>query len=365
MFIGGLMRLNCSTIVLLLFISILTGFYSIHGYSSNRISVSQRKLNEWDGNEPTSYPLHLIDDYGRNVTFEEEPQRIISIAPSATEVIYAVGAGEKLIGVDPNSNYPKETEILPKVTNFPSVDIEAIIVLNPDAIFGAGITSSDDVESLESLGITVFILAPFNVEDILGNIETVGIITNHLTEARDLKNSLQQRIDTVKQEAALNTVRPKIYIETYSEPLYTFGKGTYGHDLIELAGATNIAENATGLYPQINDEFVITTNPDIIFYTNGSWTTITPPLISNRTGWNSINAVKNGHIYPINEDWISRGGPRIVNALEEIHSKVKLVVSSSTTDTNITSAFGWSFLFVLLPVFIVFVLKRRRIYHQK
>ena len=296
----------------------------------------------------SSYPLSLIDGLGRNVTFTEEPQSIISIAPSATEVIYAVGAGDKIIAVDFSSNYPNDTTILPKIANFPTLDIEAILTYDPDMVFGAGITSQDDIELLEDQGLTVFILAPFDIDDVLEDIETVGLITNHESEANSLKSSLQERINGVKQNVTFLTFKPKIYIEYFSEPLYTFGEGTYGHDLIELAGGINIAENATGLYPQINNEFVITQNPDIILYSKGPWTTINATAISNRTGWDIINAVKNGHIYPINEDWISRGGPRIVDGLEEIQSKIKLVAYSE--DGSVSVAIEWHWTLVLIPI---------------
>lgn len=305
----------------------------------------------------SSYPLSLIDGYNRNVTFVEEPQRIISIAPSVTELIYAIGAGDKLIAVDFNSNYPNETESLPKIANYPTLDIEAIITFNPDLILGAGITSQDDIDILENQGFLIFILAPFEVEDVLEDIEVLGLITNHESEAILLKNSLQERIDGIKQNSSSFTFKPKIFLEYFSEPLYTYGKGTYGHDLIELAGGINVAENATGLYPQINNEFVITQNPDIIFYAKGPWTTTNASTISNRTGWNIINAVRNGQIYPINEDWISRGGPRIIDGLEEIYSKVKLVASPN--DSSVTVAFEWHWALLLIPITAFVVVKRR------
>ena len=335
--------------------------YPINHLESDRIAefIHIGSAQPTHSNNHVSYPFTLVDGYNRNVTFKEEPQRIISIAPSVTEVIYAVGADDKLVAVDLSSNYPNETENLPKIANFPTLDVEAIIVLNPDLIFGAGITSLEDVEGLENQGFSVFILAPFNVEDVLEDIEVVGRITNHESEASTLKDSLQARINTIEQNVTKYTFKPKIYIEYFSEPLYTYGKGTYGHDLIELAGAINMAENATGLYPQIDDEFVITQNPDIIFYAKGSWTTTNASTISSRTGWNIINAVKNGHIYPINEDWISRGGPRIVKALEEIHSKVKLVTSQSDRDRSITPAFEWYWVLVMIPISVVIGIKRR------
>ena len=342
--------------MIILFILSLTSiqFLSIHADNNAKSEVL---LSDTHKRVFSSYPLSLIDGYGRNITFTEEPQSIISIAPSATEVIYAVGAGDKVIAVDFSSNYPDEAASLPKIANFPTLDIEAIITNNPDVVFGAGITSQDDIDLMEDQGLTVFILAPFDVDDVLEDIETVGLITNHESEANLLKSSLQERIDNILQNVTTLSFKPKIYIEYYSEPLYTFGEGTYGHDLIELAGGINIAENATGLYPQINNEFVITQNPDIILYSKGPWTTTNVTTISNRTGWNIINAVKNEHIYPINEDWVSRGGPRIVEGLEEIHSKIKLVASPE--EGSVTVAIEWHWVLVLIPITLGVTIKRR------
>jgi len=342
--------------MIILFILSLTSiqFLSIHADNNAKSEVL---LSDTHKRVFSSYPLSLIDGYGRNITFTEEPQSIISIAPSATEVIYAVGAGDKVIAVDFSSNYPDEAASLPKIANFPTLDIEAIITNNPDVVFGAGITSQDDIDLMEDQGLTVFILAPFDVDDVLEDIETVGLITNHESEANLLKSSLQERIDNILQNVTTLSFKPKIYIEYYSEPLYTFGEGTYGHDLIVLAGGINIAENATGLYPQINNEFVITQNPDIILYSKGPWTTTNATTISNRTGWNIINAVKNKHIYPINEDWVSRGGPRIVEGLEEIHSKINLVASPE--EGSVTVSIEWHWVLVLIPITLVVTIKRR------
>lgn len=349
-----------------LFLLSLIGLFFVGNHAINNTKGSKTALvvpmppvMVTDTNQLSSsvYPLNLIDGNNRNVTISKEPQHIISIAPSVTEVIFAVGAGDKLIAIDFNSNYPNETKDLPKISNYPSLDTETIIALGPDLIFGAGITSQDDIKLLENQGFTVFILAPFDVKDILADIEVVGLITDHEAEANILKSSLQECLDEIEQNVSTLAFKPKIYIEYFSEPLYTFGKGTYGHDLIELAGGINIAENATGLYPQINNEFVIIQNPDLIFYAEGPWTTTNLTTISKRTGWSSINAVKNGHIYPINEDWISRGGPRIIDALEEIFSKVKLATSPSNNN-RITTAFEWYWILILIPIFVIMVERR-------
>ena len=308
----------------------------------------------------TTYPFWLVDDYGRNITFMEEPQRIISISPSSTEVIFAVGAGNKVVAVDANSDYPSEVDQLPKIENYPTLDIEAIITYNPDLVFGAGITSYDDVANLEQQGISVFILAPFNVKEVLSSVEDVGIITNHHSEALNIIDSLQTRINVINGTVSEFKNKPKIFIEYFSYPLYTFGKGTYGHDIIELAGGINIAENATGLYPQVDDEFVITQNPDIIFYSKGPWTTTDLTTISNRTGWKSIKAVKNEHIYPIEEDWTSRGTPRIVDAVEEMHSKILDVIPELNPTRIAFTSIDIHFLLLFVPVVIPIVIYLRK-----
>ena len=327
--------------------------------SSTLVQASIEYRNVSNNITSTSYPLHLVDGHGRNVTITTEPQRIVSIAPSATEVIYAVGAGDKVVAVDLTSNYPNETESLRNISTYPSLNTEAIILQNPDLLFGADIIDQNDIETLENQGITVFILAPFDINDVLTDIETVGIITNHQAEATSLKSNLQSRIDTVKQKTTTLNYKPKIYLEIMYGPTFTYGNGTYGHDLIELAGGQNIAENASDQYPMIDDEFIIIQNPDIIFYSQGPWTTANVSSISARTGWEAITAVKNGNIFPINEDWVSRGGPRIVDGLEEIQSKVLLIGETEEPGFNITSGFEWILIFGLVPVILLFGRKRR------
>ena len=130
--------------------------------------------------------------------------------------------------------------------------------------------------------------------------------------------------------------------------------------MIELAGATNIAENATGLYPQIDNEFVITNNPDIIFYTKGSWTTTNISSITARVGWEAVSAVKSGMIFPINEDWVSRGGPRILDGLEAIHSKVLDVIEINSPSTEDLPSFHIFNILGLLPVLAIVTFRRLR-----
>ncbi len=332
------------------------------------VQVNSQIEMEQTSSSNTSYPFTLTDGLGRNVTFTEEPQKVISIAPSATEIIFAVGAGDKVIAVDFSSNYPNETASLPKVNNFPSIDLEALLVLNPDLVFGAGITSNEDVAAMENQGIQVFILAPFTITEVLDDIGNVGQILNHVTEASTLKDSIQSRLDSVLVNTSSLSYRPKVYLEFASDPLYTFGKGTYGHDLIELAGGINIAENATDLYPLVDNEFVITSNPDIILYSKGSWTTTNSSSISARVGWGAITAVKNGMIFPINEDWVSRGGPRIIDGLEAIHSRVQEVLrdkESSLVDTSSSTKINTDIIpfqtfniFGILPILAVIVFRR-------
>ncbi|MHA2295317.1 MAG: ABC transporter substrate-binding protein [Candidatus Hodarchaeales archaeon] len=344
------MNVNRSFVIISIVLLLLVSSFQI-----NSLTIKQSKASD------SIYPLSLVDAYGRNVTFESEPVSIVSIAPSATEVIFAVGAGANVVAVDAYSNYPLEnTTGLTKIGTFPTLDIEAIVSINPGIVFAAGIISQDDITTLENLEVTVFVLAPSDIFDVLDDISTVGLITNHVDDATTLVESLKERIDVISDSAASFPHKPKVYVEASADGGYwTFGNGSYGHAVIELAGGINIAENATGLYPSVDSEFIIAQNPDVIFYTEGPWTTTNASSIGNRTGWTAIKAVLTGRIYPLNEDWISRGGPRIINALEEVNEKLA-EEATNTVPPPFFPGFEWFMVPVLVPIVAVIVIKRRR-----
>lgn len=258
----------------------------------------------------------VIDDYGRNVTVDAYPERLISIAPSATEVAFSIGLGDKIVGVDDFSDYPPEAKNKTKVGSY-NLNYEVIASLNPDIIIAADITSAQQISALEQKGFSVLVLAPKSVSGIPRDIRLLGLLIGMSAEADNVARALEQRISAVTSKTSNSSLyHPGVYLEYY--PYWTYGQGSNGNDLILTAGGRNIASNMTVQYPMISNEFVIASNPEIIIYTVGQYTTTTPDEIKGRPGWDNIDAVKNNKIYSVADDWMSRPGPRMVNALEAL-----------------------------------------------
>lgn len=265
--------------------------------------------------------LTLIDDLGRVVSVPLEVKRIVSLAPSTTEILFALDMSSRLVAVDTFSDYPPELEELnlTRVETYPSVNLETILSLSPDLVLAAGITPLTDVEQISAQGIAVLVLDPKTIDGILQDILLVGLATGTLSKARDVVDKLQARIDAVlaiTTNTTLVTYRPLVYLEFF--PLWTFGPGSFGHDLIIMAGGRNVGATLTSPFGEVSNEFVIAADPDIIIYTKGPYTATTREDIEGRPGWDQIKAVKEGKIFDIDDNEVARPGPRIVDALEDL-----------------------------------------------
>jgi len=258
----------------------------------------------------------VVDDYGRTVRLEGVPERIVSVAPTPTEILFAVGAGPKVVGVDNYSDYPAEAAALPKVGSY-TLNIEAIIALNPDLIVSSDLVPLAQLEQLSDQGIPYIIFADRTLEDVFKTIRLAGVVTGNVDAADELAESLEERVEAVTAKTlAANVSKPRAYVEYY--PMWTYGPGSFGDDLIELAGGINIAHNTSSEYPMLTSEFIIAEDPEIIVYTTGVMSTTTPESIASRPGWDTITAVENDDIYSIDDNLLSRYGPRIVDGLEQL-----------------------------------------------
>jgi len=259
----------------------------------------------------------VIDDYERAITVPKNPQRIISLAPGCTEIIFAVGLGTKVVGVDDYSNYPEAAKNITKIGSYLSPNLEVMVLSEPDLILASDMTSKEYITSLEEKNLTVFILAPKAIQGIIRDIRLVGIIGNKTKEADNLINSLEQRINVIASKTKSNTLyTPRVYLEYY--PYWAYGPGSFGNDLISMAGGKNIAATAASAYSEVASEFIVSSNPELIIFTIGPYVSTTTKDIKSRTGWDRISAVRNNKIYAIYDDIISRPGPRIVDALEQL-----------------------------------------------
>lgn len=278
--------------------------------SSNNISALQ---DEQSQPASSTYPVTVTDVKERNVTLEKKPEKIVSLTPSNTEILFALGLGDSIVGVDKYSNYPEQANSIKKVGDFNGPNIELIAELKPDLVVAGGDIQEDAIKKLENLGIPVISSEAGGLEDLYKNIDVLGKATDTQQEAQELITKLKNNIQSIAQKvASLN--KPKVYFNVDINGFYTAGKGTFISQLIEMAGGKNVADDVEG-WPQYSVEKIIEKNPDIIITTEHAGTIDDIKKIS---ALKNINAVKDGKIYSLDADIINRIGPRVDQALEEM-----------------------------------------------
>ncbi len=256
--------------------------------------------------------MKIVDDYGRDVTVPQPVERIISLAPSNTEILFALGLDDKVVGVDQASNYPPEAQDKTIVGGyFGGYNLEVITVLDPQLILASSINSDELIADLENRSFAVVVLDASDIDGVFHDIELVGSITDADAEAEGLVSNLTARVETIA-DLMLGVETPSVYIELDNN-LWTYGPGTFGDDLLDLAGGENIAGSMGSPWVQLDEEFVVTSSPDIII------TVFTPvEEIKSRPGWSDISAIQDDKVFAVDGDLISRPGPRIVDGLEEL-----------------------------------------------
>jgi len=270
---------------------------------------------------PEYIPGNLLDGLGRSVTMDTVPQRIVSLAPSNTEILFALGLGDQVVGVTEYCNYPEAAKAKPKVGGFSTVDIEKVVSLKPDLVLATQIHAKKVIPALENLGITVVALNPKTLNGVLKSITLVGQITGRSEPASELVGQLGSRIDEITKETQKMSLadRPRIFYVTWHDPLMTAGTGTLANDVINLAGGQNIASDVTG-DKSIDLETVIDRNPEVIIVSVGMGTGEDSPwqYIKSEPRLENISALLHSRVYKIDGDLIHRPGPRIVDALEKM-----------------------------------------------
>jgi len=259
-----------------------------------------------------------IEEKIQNTQANKTYERIISTSPSNTEILFALGLEDKVIGVTTYCNYPEEAEEKEKIGGFSTVDIELIINSTPDLVLASSMMKDEDIKKLEGTGIEVVVIDPENIDEILENIELIGNLTGKEKEALNIAENLEKRINKVKENAENLKKKPKVMYVVWHEPLMSAGRKTFANDLIEIAGGENIYSDTEVQYPTISLESVIDRNPDIIITSmgHGDAKNLTYEYIMNEPRLKNVNAVKNGRVYGIDTDLTGRPGPRIIDGLE-------------------------------------------------
>lgn len=264
----------------------------------------------------------ITDGLGREVTLTGPAQKVVSLAPSNTEILFAIGAGAQTIGRDDFSDYPAEAKSLPSVGgSMGNYSTEQIAALKPDLVLAAEINTPEQVKAISDLGITVYYLSnPKTLEEMYTNLEIAAKLTGHESDAAVLIESLKQRVAAVDEKIMPLSARPTVFYEidgTDPAKPYSAGPGTFVDLLIERAGGANLVGLAgiTDAYPLVSLEQIVSANPSIIILGDAAWG-VTPESVGQRSGWDKIAAVQNNQIYAFDDNLASRPGPRLVDGLE-------------------------------------------------
>jgi iron complex transport system substrate-binding protein len=266
----------------------------------------------------TASPFTVTDDLGREVNIEKTPECVVSLAPSITEILFALDLGDKVVGVTEHCDYPEAAKAKPQVGGYFTTSLESILDQDPDLILTDGYDPV--IEQIKERGIPMLVLQPNDIAGIFKDINLIGEVMNEEKEAAKLVDGLQRRLDAVTESSANAATRPTVFYEIdasdQAKP-WTVGPGSFTDALITLAGGQNILKDG-GAYPQINLEKLLSGDPDLVIL--GDYPYVTPQQVKARAGvWQRIPAVKDGRVYAISDPSLtSRPGPRIIDGLEEL-----------------------------------------------
>lgn len=263
----------------------------------------------------SQYPLTVTDDRGKSVTLASFPTRIVSLAPSATEILFALGAGERIVATDDFSDFPAEAKALPKLGGV-RTSPEKIVALKPDLVLA--ISSGNLPAQLDALGQPLFIFDPNDLDGVYKNILAVGNLVDQEPRALQIVADMRSRIDAIGEKAKQAKTKPRVLHEVDStDPtrIFVAGPRNFIDSMISICGGSNVAADAAMKFPTFSAEQIVARAPEIIVLADYRFGT-TPGMVRARPGWSAIPAVREGAIYPIDDDLVSRPGPRIVLGFE-------------------------------------------------
>lgn len=282
------------------------------------VTTTEEPTTETEEAFKIEYPVTVTDDVDKEITLTEEPDKIISLAPGNTEILFALDLDEELVGVDNFSNYPEEVESIEKIGDAFNLNMEKIVELEPDLILTLK-GNEEAVKEFEDFGIAVYTLDANNIENVLEDIEEIGQLTDRVKRAEELTSEMQEKIDEIKTLVAdvSEEDKPKVFYMVWNEPIMSAGKGTFINDLIELANGINIVA-ADGLegWLEYSLEKLIEHNPDVIIAPKSL--APTSETITADERFSSIKAVLENRVVIVDDDLVSRIGPRIVEGFKQI-----------------------------------------------
>ncbi|MDQ0256350.1 iron complex transport system substrate-binding protein [Evansella vedderi] len=282
-------------------------------------SVEEEQTEETDDQSEGQFPVTFVDDAGKEITIEEEPERIVSIQASITEISFALGLGDKMVGVSDFCNFPEEALSVENVGG-QDMNVELILSLLPDIVFVTDYHHNNHGEILsefEEVGMKVVVIgSKSNFEEVYDSIALIGTATGASSEAEEIISDMKERHEIVKEKAEAVTDKKSVWVEVSPAPdIFTTGQGTFMHEMLESIQAVNAAEDHEG-WVMLTEEEIVQLQPDVIITTYHSEDL--QGEVSSRDGWTEVPAVINEQIFDVESDTVVRPGPRLIEGVETL-----------------------------------------------
>jgi len=319
------MKINfkkCLIIILTIMLSI--SLIACNNYNSNKTqnndNVSENTIDKATDNVDTKYPITIKDSTGKEITIEKEPEKVVSLAPNATEIIFALGKGDKLAGRTDYCTYPEDAKKVQSVGDLMNINYEKLMEIQPDIVITSPMTLEETRKKIADLGIKVLVIDNTQSFDATYNIiEQIGKMLNANQKSSEIVSSMKEKVESVKKKVAGADKLKVYYLVSYGESGdYTAGKGTFIDSMTEIAGGVNIA-NDVDSWSKYSVEKIIEKDPDIIIYSESPDNPINnKESIMAANGYKDIKAVKEGKVMPIDSDLVEIQGPRLADGLEAL-----------------------------------------------
>ncbi|HOP46285.1 MAG TPA: cobalamin-binding protein [Desulfobacteraceae bacterium] len=258
----------------------------------------------------------VIDQLGRKITLPQSPQRVVSLAPNITEIIFALSLEHRLVGVTLFSDYPAEAAKIPKVGSYVCLDLEKIIALRPDLCIAVKDGNpKETVDRLNSMDVAVYAVDPRNLYSVMDSILEIGRLLFAEQKAINLVHDMNRRIEAVKAKVAETSYRPGVFCQIGASPIVSVGSGTIINELIVTAGGRNLSQGPVA-YPRFNREQVLALSPDVLIVTSMERELVFEDIKAEWNRWPDLPAVREQKIFLVDSDLCDRAGPRLIEGLE-------------------------------------------------
>ncbi|KGX90861.1 iron ABC transporter substrate-binding protein [Pontibacillus halophilus JSM 076056 = DSM 19796] len=305
-----------------LFALLLVGCSTNNESDTNGNDAGSSQSSSQNTEESSTFPVTLTDASGEEVTLQKDPETIVSLIPSNTEILFAVNAGEEVIGVTENDDYPSDVETIDHVGGM-ELNVEKIISLQPDLVLGHEIalqSSTEAYDQIEEAGIPVYVVSEAtSFDEVYDTIETIGTLTGESQSATSLIDKMKSDLTEIEEKAASieEENEKRVFVESSPAPeIYAPGKGTFVNQMLEMIHANNVLSDQDG-WVQVNAEAVVDYQPNVIMVAY-NYTENPVEAVLSRNGWDSIPAIQEEAVYLIDTNLLSRPGPRLVEGVEQL-----------------------------------------------